>query len=160
MKLYESNVTDSLEEEDDEWHSFSYIESSYVVSVSVWMLIVLLIVLVPESWIAFLGNVLLRCWKSIWNILNRKIYRKGSTPIKTHAIEQYPTVPSINTMEKSLVPVKKIKQIVATTHKSQSTQELKSTMRNKRYEYYIAFKYLCTCIAANRILARKPIRPR
>lgn len=144
MKLFESNIRDTVGLWTDDGVEIAYfnIEWSYIVSVSFWLpLSILLVSLFADSLISL-----------SWNYLTESYRNALKTFEKDVPVEENENVFT----EKSVFAERR--QIVI-TDRAHAEKMYDSDMEiDKTNECCVAFKYLCTCLPGNKILARKPLR--
>lgn len=151
MKLYESTLRDTIVLVSDGAEiSCLDIKWSYVISMSIWLpLLLILIVLltqstfISKSWRYFTearGNVFESSKKSNHTeVMNERFLDGKNASSEQRQITNIETVDTVETVS------------------TEQMRELRMEI-DKMREFSEAFKYLCTCLPGNKILARKPIR--
>lgn len=155
MKLYESTLRDTIVLVSDAAEiSCLDIKWSYVISMSIWLpLLLILIVLltqstfISKSWRYFTearGNVLKSSERSNQTEeMNKSFLVEKNFSSEQRQITNFlPNIETVDTVE---------------TISTEQMRELQTEI-DKMREFSEAFKYLCTCLPGNKILARKPIR--
>lgn len=173
MKIYEAITQNKTEIHCDDLHEDLYlnIEWSYIISLPVWIPIaivcILLVVFFPKSLFRSFGNIVHRVFRTTEEktIDDAKV---ETNPTHCHNI----SAQSMKTTERACVPTKKILKRptnICKTNDFSEVFERRSIPVDKvhsilfnaceaHFEFSEAYKYLCTCLPGNRILARKPIR--
>lgn len=138
MKLYESTIKDTIILHSDGTEiSYLDVEWSYIISLSIWVPMSILFVLLLSD--SFIWSYVIESFR---NVL--KSFKKTEDKLQRFAIEEnvFGEQRQITTVER--VPAEEMNEI---------RQKI-----DKMHEFSVAFKYLCTCLPGNKILARKAIR--
>lgn len=170
MKIYEAITKNQTKIQCDDFHEDSYlnIEWSYIISLPVWVPLaivgILFVLFFPKS-----------LFQSFRKVLRRIFSTSEGKPIERTQVETIPTE-SMKTTERACVPIKKVLKrptvICKTNNFNESLEDrcdsvekvqkiilnVREANSNANLEFSEAYKYLCTCLPGNRILARRPIR--
>lgn len=142
MKLYESTIKDTIVLRSDGTEiSYLDIEWSYIIKMSNWLplSILFILLLLSDPFTSLSWSVLTRACRNIFKSFEAGDSKEDKNE-HFHAQTVFAEQGQITTIER--VP----------------TEQMYVMQIDKMNEFSVAFKYLCTCLPGNKILARKPIR--